>query len=243
MTVVNKNNEAKNKPKWNKLTQNLTCRYSQRIWIPGTETFLCILLAFSQKSMRLSWLGTPLLLNFTAAVLLLTTFHWLCVPNYKTWRLHATDSFLSIFPHLSTKKTCILPRERRERSSVLFQWTFHWNNCSAQTWQHNIMYAFKIKKLPSQQTHVLNANYLYMNLTKEKQFVSSKCLHLLKHPPCTSFLKIIPITPLSYFVSLSHPLVLSSLFLFLLSAWPNICVARLRLSTVTQPINKLPYML
>ena len=152
MTVVDKNNEAKNKPKWNKLTQNITCRYSQRIWIPGTETFLFILLAFSQKSMRLSWLGTPLLLNLTAAVLLLIRFHWLCVPNYKTWRLHATDSCLSIFPHLSTKKTCILPCNNTDvkgfsvnQSSVLFQWTFYRNNCSAQTWQHNIMYALKWK--------------------------------------------------------------------------------------------------
>lgn len=83
------------------------------------------------------------------------------------------------------------------------------------------MYAFKIKKLPSQQTHVLNANYLYMNLTKEKQFVSSKCLHLLKHPPCTSFLKIIPIrTPVLFCLSFS------SSCPFISFPFPALCLAK-----------------
>lgn len=45
------------------------------------------------------------------------------------------------------------------------------------------------------------------------------------------------------FLSPSQPHFLSSSCLLPLSASPNICVARLRLSTVTQPINKLPYML
>lgn len=59
-------------------------------------------------------------------------------------------------------------------------------------------------------------------------------------PSACYHLHHIPVLFLSFFLSLF----LFHLFrLLLLSACPNICVAQLCLSTVTQPINKLPYML